>query len=77
MMKQTPIEFHGLTGLKIQTWEHLAKFHLVCDQASGHDFSRADRAIKVDWALAPAVFSVICISAAAKAGILFGHLRHE
>jgi hypothetical protein len=39
-------------------------------KVSGHDFSRAGRATKSSWALAPAVlFSVICNSAAAKAGI--------
>ena len=41
-------------------------------------FDRAARATKVDWTLAPAVlFSVIYNSAAAKAGILSGHLRHD
>jgi hypothetical protein len=39
---------------------------------SGHDFSRAESTTKSCWALAPAVlFSVICNSAVAKAGIFF------
>jgi hypothetical protein len=52
---------------------------LDCDQASRHDFSsRAERATKVKWALGPAIlFSAIYSLAAAKAGIVFGPMRHD
>jgi hypothetical protein len=36
--------------------------------ASGHDFSRAKRATKLCWASAPAIFSAIFDSAAARVG---------
>ena len=69
------IEVSGFPDLKIEIWGTQLVEHCLRRLVSGHDFSRAENAAKMNWALAPARL-LLCQIAVAK-GILSGRFRQS